>query len=240
MNKLFLIGIYLISPLFIHAQSITSTELLNRAISFHDPSSKWEESKIEVVVEMGTPNRPMRRTQFMINNLEHEFQLEMMSRGDFYEYEVDNRDSTEIRFNFLVPTDSLLVDSLNLTVERAIFWRDYYSYLYGLPMKLKDPGAIIDPEVESTRFQNKEVLALKVTYEEGVGGDTWYFYFDPGTYQLVGYRFYHDESANDGEYIVLEGLEIHNGLRIPKNRSWYVNEDGRLLGTDYLKRLSVK
>ena len=240
MKKIFLIGFCLISPLFIHAQSITGVELLNRAISFHDPSSKWEKSRIELVVEMETPNRPMRRTQFVINNLDHEFQLEMVSRGDYYEYEVDGRDSTEVRFNFLIPTDSLMIDSLNLTAERAIFWRDYYSYLYGLPMKLKDPGTIIDSEVESTSFQNQDVLALKVTYEQGVGGDTWYFYFDPGTYQLVGYRFYHDESANDGEYIVLEGLEIHNGLRIPKNRSWYVNEDGRLLGTDYLKRLSVK
>ena len=85
----------------------------------------------------------------------------------------------------------------------------------------------------------REVLALKVTYDAAVGEDIWYFYFNPETYAMVGYRFYHDEAANDGEYIVLEGMEIQNGLRIPKNRTWYTNADHTLLGTDYLVDLKV-
>jgi hypothetical protein len=54
--------------------------------------------------------------------------------------------------------------------------RNYYT-LYGLPMKLTDPETIIDPVVVKKEFMGKEYLVLK--YEEGIGKDSWYFYFDP-------------------------------------------------------------
>jgi len=67
-----------------------------------------------------------------------------------------------------------------------------------------------------------------------VGKDIWYFYFDKKTVALIGYRFYHDESKNDGEYITLDGEEIIQGIRIPKNRKWYYNKDDKFLGADFL------
>lgn len=77
--------------------------------------------------------------------------------------------------------------------------------------------------------------SVRVTYEEDVGSDTWYFYLDPLNYRMVGYRFYHDEAANDGEYIVLQDEYRLGGLRIPQSRSWYRNDDGTYLGTDILR-----
>ena len=75
-----------------------------------------------------------------------------------------------------------------------------------------------------------------MTYDPEVGTDTWYFYFDPSNYALVGYRFYHDESANDGEYIILDRLE-EGDMRLPKVRSWFRNNDDELLGTDKLMEM---
>lgn len=123
-----------------------------------------------------------------------------------------------------------------LSCDRAKTMRDYYTYLYGLPMKLKDPGTIIDPKVLSTTFKGKKYLVLKVTYKEAVGGDTWYFYFDPETYAMEVYQFYHDESKNDGEYILLSGEEEVSGIKMPKIRAWYYNKGDTYLGTDKLTR----
>ena len=121
-----------------------------------------------------------------------------------------------------------------LDCERASVLKDYYSYLYGLPMKLKDPGTIIDPEVQKIIIEDKEYFVMKVTYEESVGKDTWYFYFDQNTFALKQYKFYHDESKNDGEFILLEDeLEV-NGIKMPKNRSWYLNSNNKFLGIDKL------
>ncbi|MEM1322964.1 MAG: hypothetical protein AAGG75_22050 [Bacteroidota bacterium] len=61
-------------------------------------------------------------------------------------------------------------------------------------------------------------------------------YIHPSTYALLGYRFYHDESKNDGEYITLEGKVLLNGIRFPQTRKWYKNADDKFLGADILQK----
>jgi len=112
--------------------------------------------------------------------------------------------------------------------------RNYYVYLWGLPMKLKDPGTIIHSEVQDTSFLEQPVYGVKVTYEESVGNDIWYFYFDKKNYALSGYRFYHHEADNDGEYISLQGEVEKDGFRLPQIRKWYTHKEGKYLGADIL------
>lgn len=38
------------------------------------------------------------------------------------------------------------------------------------------------------------VHKLRLTYDESVGKDIWYFYLDRGTCAMVGHRLYHDKS----------------------------------------------
>jgi hypothetical protein len=222
----------------IHAQSITADQLVNRTIAFHDPDGWWDRVKMDMVIEMKTPNRPARLSNVVVDNINGGFEISVLSNDKLLEWMVDGKDSCDFKVNFIAPTVAQ-ADSLNLTVDRAKFLRNYYTYLYGLPMKLKDEGTRIGDEVIETTFMGKPVLALRVTYDESVGEDIWYFYFNPSTYAMVGYRFYHDEAKNDGEYIVLADMVIEQGLRIPRNRSWFTNAEDKLLGTDYLKEFKV-
>ena len=238
MKKLFLsLSLYFLA-ISIHAQSITADQLVNRTIAFHDPDGWWDRIKIDMVIEMKTPNRPARLSNVVVDNINGGFEISVLSNDKLLEWMVDGKDSCDFKVNFVAPTVAQ-ADSLNLTVDRAKFLRNYYTYLYGLPMKLKDAGTRIGDEVIETTFMGKPVLALRVTYDESVGKDIWYFYFNPSTYAMVGYRFYHDEAKNDGEYIVLEDMIIEQGLRIPRNRSWFTNAEDKLLGTDYLKEFKV-
>jgi len=118
--------------------------------------------------------------------------------------------------------------------DRALMYRNYYTYLYGMPMKLKDPGTKIHPDVTKVTKLGIEYNKIKVTYEESVGKDTWYFYFDPNTNALQAYQFFKDESKNDGEFILFEGELIVDGIKLPKDRKWYYNVDGKYLATDVL------
>mgnify|MGYP001149409428 FL=1 len=238
MKKLFLsLSIYFLA-ISIHAQSITADQLVNRTIAFHDPDGWWDRVKMDMVIEMKTPNRPARLSNVVVDNINGGFEISVLSNDKLLEWMVDGKDSCDFKVNFVAPTVAQ-ADSLSLTVDRAKFLRNYYTYLYGLPMKLKDAGTRIGDEVIETTFMGKPVLALRVTYDESVGKDIWYFYFNPSTYAMVGYRFYHDEAKNDGEYIVLEDMIIEQGLRIPRNRSWFTNAEDKLLGTDYLKEFKV-
>lgn len=106
-------------------------------------------------------------------------------------------------------------------------------------LKLRDPGTRLDPVPERTVFADRDVWALRVTYDEPVGSDTWYVYLDPETAALVGYRFYHDEAVGDGEWIVVDGEAEDEGLRLPRVRRWYTNADDTYLATDTLEELEV-
>jgi hypothetical protein len=101
-------------------------------------------------------------------------------------------------------------------------------------MKLMDNGTIITEVIERKTFKGKEYLVLKASYDKTVGSDVWYFYFDPKTYAMEIYQFYHDETNNDGEYIILSETAIIGGIKMPKKRAWFTNKENRLLGTDIL------
>lgn len=221
------------------SQDLSAEQLLERSMAFHDPDDNWNKSRFTLVVDMQIPGRPVRSSEIVIDNEKGTFDLSVVQGGNLLQWSVDGLDSAEMKVNFRAPNQAE-ADSLSLTTDRARRWRNYYCYLYGLPMKLTDDGTNIEEGVMETTFMGKPVLALKATYDEQVGKDTWYFYFNPDTYAMVGYRFYHDEAQNDGEYIVLEGMSIHNGLRIPKDRSWYTNAENKLLGTDYLVSMEVE
>ena len=54
----------------------------------------------------------------------------------------------------------------------------------------------------SKTFKGKEYLVLKATYDEAVGKDVWYFYFDPETYAMEIYQFFRmDDDGNQKIFI---------------------------------------
>lgn len=215
--------------------SIKGADLLNKSIQYHDPTRQWAHFKSTLYLEQASPrSKGKKDTSVVILNL-----------PDSYFKATDNRRGNSIVREVTGTTCNSQLNGSStfseedkkkhrLTCERAKMYRDYFAYLYGLPMKLKDQGTIIDSEVYATTFQDQDCLAMRVTYEKAVGEDIWYFYFHPSSYALIGYRFYHEEEKNDGEYITLEGEETVQGIKIPKTRHWYYNKDDKFLATDLL------
>lgn len=219
------------------AQEISGQQLMERAIHYHDPEGNWDRFKGTLSVGMEMPNGTERLSEISIDFPKQYFKLSTVKNDKVVEYSVTNGEfslSLDGKKEFTEEE----VKTFNLTEARTKFMQNYYTYLYGLPMKLKDPGTIIDSTVERKFFLGKEYLVLKVKYEEGVGKDSWFFYFDPQTYALKVYQFYHDEIKKDGEYILLSDEEIFSGIKIPKVRAWYLNNDGSYLATDTLTKVS--
>ncbi len=213
------------------AQNITAKDLLAKSIKYHDPKGVWKTFQGTLYITMETPDKGIRKSEVTFNFPANYFKLFVTQDGSTYEEVLDRGEC-----RLAVQGRPLTKDANNAQVncESTIMMKNYYTYLYGLPMKLQDKGTILHPVVLKKTFQGKEYLVLKITYEEEVGKDIWYFYFDPFTYAMEVYQFFHDESQNDGEYILLDGLEEVNGMKIPKKRSWYTNKENRLLGTDLL------
>jgi hypothetical protein len=215
-----------------------AAEVLDRAIAYHDPGSIWDRFRLRLQIRETRPDGAQRLTR-----------VELDSPRDSFEV-LTRRDQTTIE-GLLAGEDCLLTldgslefteeqrDEYRLTCDHLRWQRNYYTYLWGLPMKLRDPGTRIDPDAVATVYQQRPVWAVRVTYDERVGSDTWYFYFERETFALAGYRFYHDEAKGDGEYILLEGELESEGLKIPARRAWYTHGDNRYLGEDVLIDLEI-
>ena len=217
------------------SQEITGRQLLEKAIKFHDPNGNWESFKGTFFVTMKTPEKPNRNSEITIDLPKQRFSVKATSGKNTSEYHID-KDSIQIVFNGAKNPSEEIRKKNRLSTARAKMYQDYYTYLYGLPMKLKDPGTIIHEQVNLEKFMGDQMLVLKVTYSKEIGKDTWYFYFNVDTYKMEAYQFFHDEQKNDGEYILLDELETNNGIKMPKNRAWYLNKNATYLGTDILSK----
>ena len=234
MRKVLLFLFFTLS-LFLNSQTISGEELLNKAIEYHDPNSNWSHFKDSFTVTMESPDKPKRISTITIDLPNSFFKMEVQLGENHWSSTLD-QENCELRFNETDRITPEIEKEYRLNCDSAWRYRDYYTYLYGLPMKLKDPGTRIDPQVVEKTIANKTYWVLKVTYDPEVGTDTWYFYFDQKTFALKRYQFFHDESKNDGEYIILQKEIELSEIRIPKNRSWYFNADYTFLGTDLLTK----
>lgn len=236
MRHLFLFLIAII-PIVSVSQELTGSQLLDKAISYHDPNNAWDSFKGNLDITMSTPDGKERISDITLNLPMEYFQL-TSKKDDATLKQTLNKGECELMLNGSTAISEEDIKKHRLTCERANMYKNYYTYLYGLPMKLKDPGTIIDPKTEKKTFKGKEYLVLKATYEKEVGEDIWYFYFNPKTYAMEVYQFFHNETKNDGEYILLTGQEEVSGIKIPKIRAWYYNKDDKHLGTDVLTKTS--
>ncbi|SDG63435.1 DUF6503 family protein [Winogradskyella thalassocola] len=219
------------------SQDISSQELLKNAIAYHDPNGNWPSFNDTFTFVMTMPTAPKRTSVISINLPAEYFKVTATKDTVTTTYILD-KGKCQMQYNGKV-LDSLKAKDKNMTCDRATLYKNYYSYLYGLPMKLKDAGTNLNDTVEKKTFKGKTYLVLKVTYDEAVGSDVWYFYFNPKTYAMEIYQFFKTdehgkEKPDSGEYILLSEETLLNGIKITKVRAWYYNKADKYLGTDTL------
>jgi len=219
--------------------AITAEELLTRSIAHHDPEGRWNEAALLLTLGETRPDGSERRTALRIDNANGRFEMRRrLPDGRALEASVVGEE-VSVTLDGSTAISESDAEAYRLTPEQVRRTRNYYLYLYGLPMKLRDPGTRLDPEPRETTFGERSAYELRVTYDEDVGSDTWYFYLDRDSFALIGYRFYHDETAGDGEYIVLREEASGAGLTLPRVREWRTHQGDEYLGTDTLLTISA-
>jgi len=222
--------------LSISAQNITGSALLDETIAYHDPNGNWESLGTKITFAEDERNGKMIKQIIEFRNGGDYFKG-YRNDGEHEVVQILDGDKCTLTLDGSSEFSYEEKEKHRLTCERAQKMRDYYVYLYGLPMKLKDNGTQVDEKVAKVKFMGKEYFKLKVTYNAAVGKDIWYFYISPITYEMSAYQFFHDESKNDGEYITLEGMVEIDGIKIPKLRTWYTNKEDKLLGVDNIAKI---
>lgn len=210
--------------------------ILAAAIAYHDPAGAWSRGTFRLEIAGTRPIAGPTMTTIVLDNAAGSFRYRRERFGSVIEATVTG-DECVTSLDGQTELTPQQIERFGLSCERMRTTRDYHVYLYGLPMKLRDPGARIDPQAVRTTFQGRDVWQVRVTYAPEVGTDTWHFYFDPTSSALVGYRFDRAAGAGDGEYIVLDREVEGGGLRLPKVRTWFGAGDDELLGTDTIRSI---
>lgn len=227
---------FLFFSVFCSAQNNDAKQIIANSIKYHDPDSKLMTGDYTFKFDESRPDGKTNKSYIQMAPSKEKFKLMFFRDNDIFEYNI-NKSEVSIVVNGESEYNDELKKKYKISTDRASRLKDYYLYLWHLPMKLNDPGTIISPHVNTTKFNNKMCYEIKVTYDENVGKDIWYFYFDTDTYALTAYRFYHDESANDGEYIFLEEEFSSDNIRLPANRKWFTHKEDKFLGEDKLVAL---
>ena len=212
-------------------------ELLRRTIAFHDPSGRWMQSTFQFDIKSTYADGRARVRKSRVNFATGAYEQNQEVEGRRVRMAVTNGNcAIEVDGQRDVPPD--FAQKHRLSCERAKLFRNYISYLWGLPMKLKDPGTRLDPKVETGTFRGEKVRVLTVRYEPSTGTDVWRFYIRERTAEMIGYAF--EKADGKGEYIVLEGIQVlSNGARIPRVRKWYETKGDVFLGSDVLLSADV-
>ncbi|MBL7872645.1 MAG: hypothetical protein JNM78_13600 [Cyclobacteriaceae bacterium] len=195
-------------------REFSAADILEKSIAYHDPTNKWPLLKAHMNFEeihMKDSVEVVRETQIWIDNSTGYFKI--------------NRGGDEIHG---VAMDSCFIEKGNSNCDQAKRMRNYYVYLWGLPMKLKDSGTLLKNEFIDTHWVGEPAYQVQVDYEE----DTWYFYFNKVNFKLIGYSFVKKDGS--GENILLSDEVKVAGLKLPQKRSWYTLDTNKFLGTDIL------
>lgn len=236
MRFIFILFITLNFPLFAQLQdSLRGKDLLEKCIFFHDPLQKWNQFQGKIFLSHGTDE--ITKSEVTIDFDKNYFCYQALKEGELVQQIVDDKDAYFKVNKKKNKAKQSLIDKYYLGAAQSKFWKNFFVYLYGLPMKLTDDGTIVHDKVYKEQFNGKEYLVLKVGYSPEVGKEIWYFYIHPQTFELKAYQFYHNEEQNDGEYILLEELVEFEGMKIPKTRIWFMNKDDKQIGRDVLDKI---
>ena len=229
-NFLLIISIFLLSNFKIADNA--GKELLNKTIAYHDPKGNW--AKLKARLYLSNTNSDGKEINFV---------LELDNKTGYFCH-ISHKDGKEIVKGFSNGKEFFLVDNkkdfteedikkYKLNSESVKGIRNFYGYLYGLPMKLTDAGVNVDETVNNEEVDGKTYPVIRVSYDPAVGKDNWFLYCDPQTSALKAYRFNHG-TPKSGEYILLDQEISVNDVKLPKIRKWYLNKDNKYLGTDNL------
>ena len=210
----------------------SDSELLNNALSYHDPEGNWSTLKTRLLIS--SVDKAGQKNNFEIELDNSTGYFAHISRQDGKEVVKGYKDGKE--FYLLDGKQEISKEDrkkYELTAESLKWVHSFYPYLYGLPMKLTDDGVKITEAQEVEEIEGKKYRVLEVNFDPSVGSDNWFFYFEPETFAMKAYRFNHGEPTS-GEYILLEEEEIVEGIRMPKVRKWYWNKNKEYIGTDTL------
>lgn len=194
----------------------SSKELIDRSIKIHDPNGQWHQLRAQIDIASTVIRE---------------------GKEDFSERQL----IMKLDENYFKMVQDTVVHEFPCTdCDRAKMYNDYFRFLLGQPMKLKDEGVIIEDNIMQKTYKGKEYNVIKVTYEPEVGTYTWLFYFDSQTSELQLTEFSKDGTFQNGETIELNDKKRYQDMLLPGQLKWFVLPDRTFLAEENITYSTIK
>lgn len=201
----------------LNPEKLSNEEIISRTIEFHDPYNNWHTLRAEFHFD----------SQFSFADSTQEdivVQIEVAENN----FKYDNK-YRKVALSY--PRDTCMQESENGSCEQYRWTKNFYTYIWGLPMKLKDPGIHPEKETKKTFFNNYKCHVVPVHYEK----ENFLFYIDTANFQLRGFEFHKNDSSGKGEKIVLKDLYEFNHIKFPRHKTYIILPENTLGGTNEVK-----
>lgn len=206
---------------------ITAKELIQRSVTYHDPDGNWKnfKSSIQFNTNLWKDNGEIEKstTQLLLNKQNEDFKIHFINNKIEFIGEV-NKDTCYNKALKEVTSKTFSKYKQILNCKGAQFYKNYYLYLIGMPMKLLDPEAIVQDSVLERTYNTIKYDVIKVNYEPLNKQPVWYFYFNKKNYALELCKFTSKEDENKGgEYIIYnQEINIQN-IKLKGQQVWLHN-----------------
>lgn len=197
---------------------LTAEKIINKSIQFHDPNGEWA----------NFVGRYYLNSQSVFTNNELEklvVTIDVPKNAFVY-------NNTFRKVIVSMSADSCHVVSGEATCASYSWTKNFYTYVWGLPMKLNDFETPLAEEVKTVTFDGMLCYELNVNYEN----DTWFYFINKKTYQLEGFKFYTNQERTKGETVYLSKIKTVGGMQIPSFRKWTDVVTDSILGTTEMTR----
>jgi hypothetical protein len=211
----------------------TSTEILDKAIAYHDPLQKWPDYSGKVhlltvfadgrfsggeIIEIGTKDNYYQCTSIVNKTIKG------IKNGVYFREVKGNSDPGKE-----------IINKYNLGDANIAMSKGWHYFHFGMLMELKASGLVPEDGVKKMKFQGNDCYAIRFTYNENkiknefYKGTNWTFYIDPVNYSLKGFKA---EGENLNFHAAFAGILTINDLKLPLCRTYYNNKDNSFYMVD--------
>lgn len=215
-NLLIAVGSILCFFSCVEKKELTSVQILEKTIDYHDPKGEWNQANVELSL--------LSQSVFSEQNKEL-IHLGIDVPNDSFSYSNTFRNE-QVSY---AGVECVSESKQGLCAEKQ-WTKNFYTYIWGLPMKLKDKGTELNSNVIDTVFFEIPCYALNVKYE----AENWLYFVNKKSFQLEGFQFIFNKDATKGEVVRNLGTTKLSTINIPSERIWY-DLKGKELGTDIVQ-----
>jgi hypothetical protein len=209
-------------------------EALKSSNSFHDPTSKWDETVMNFHIEEPRISNPTRYSEIYLNVADGTFSLVRNRDDHLATYSMDANNNPLVLLDGNEQIDEEHRSRYRLYPDRVSGYREFYRILYGLPMSLDFELIRKIDDMREAMFLDQKAMVIGIQWYEPVIKPYWKLYLDPATYRIIGIELMEKGKPGVGERIVFDGIVDYKGLQIPRMRHWYSMDKNVYLGSDII------